>query len=63
MITTVKMIFSAMNFVKTRLRNRIGDQLLNDTLLVYIEKNIFNDLDNEIIMRYFQGMKTRRAQL
>ena len=52
-----------MNFVKTRLHNRMRDQLLNITLLVYIEKNIFNDLDNETIMRHFQDMKTRQGQL
>ena len=60
---TVERVFSAMNFVKTRLRNRMRDQLLNDTLLVYVEKDIFNGLDNETIMRHFQGMKTRRGQL
>ena len=50
-----------MNFMKTRLRNRMGDQLLNDTLLVYVKKDIFNSLDNETIMRHFQGMKTCRG--
>ena len=60
---TIKRVFSAMNFVKTRLRNRMRDQLLNDTLLVYVEKDIFNGLDNETIMRHFQSMKTRRRQL
>ena len=52
-----------MNVIKNRLRNRIGDQWMNDNLLVYIEKNIFNSLDNEVIMQRFQGMKTRRGQL
>ena len=39
------------------------DQLLNDTLLVYVEKDIFNSLDNETIMLHFQDMKTRQGQL
>ena len=56
-------VFFAMNFVKTLLHNRMRDQLLNDTLLVYVEKDIFNDLNNETIMRHFQGMKTHRRQL
>ena len=55
----VERVFFAMNFVNTRLRNRMGDQLLYDTLLVYVEKEIFNGFDNEIIMRHFQSMKTR----
>ena len=56
----VDRVFFAMNFMKTRLHNRMRDQLLNDTLLVYVEKNIFNYFNNEIIMLHFQGMKIRR---
>jgi hypothetical protein len=32
-------------------------------LVVYIKKNIFNEIDNEVIMKRFQNMKTRREQL
>ena len=60
---TVERVFSAMNIIKNRLRNRMGDQWMNDNLLVYIERDIFNSLSNEIIMQRFQGMKTRRGQL
>ncbi|KAH9657510.1 TTF-type domain-containing protein [Citrus sinensis] len=60
---TVERVFSAMNFVKNRLRNRMSDQWLNDNLLVYIEKDVFACIDNEDIIRRFQNMKTRREQL
>ncbi|ESR65508.1 hypothetical protein CICLE_v10007751mg [Citrus x clementina] len=60
---TVERVFSAMNFVKNRLRNRMGDQWLNDNLVVYIEKDVFACIDNEDIIRRFQNMKTRREQL
>ncbi|KAL5557496.1 hypothetical protein UlMin_039732 [Ulmus minor] len=60
---TVERSFSAMNVVKNRLRNRMEDQWMNDILLVYIEKDIFNKLDNELIMQRFQSMKTRRGKL
>ncbi|KAJ0969666.1 hypothetical protein J5N97_022543 [Dioscorea zingiberensis] len=60
---TVERVFSAMHFVKTKLRNRIGDQWLNDSLVVYIEKEIFDNIDNEVIMRRFQNMKTRRGNM
>ena len=60
---TVERVFSAMNIIKNRLRNRMGDQWMNDNLLVYVERDIFNSLSNEIIMQRFQGMKTRRGQL
>ncbi|KAL5582890.1 hypothetical protein UlMin_015332 [Ulmus minor] len=60
---TVERAFSAMNVVKNRLCNRMEDQWMNDILLVYIERDIFNKLDNELIMQHFQSMKTRRGKL
>ncbi|KAL5563579.1 hypothetical protein UlMin_033326 [Ulmus minor] len=60
---TVERAFSAMNVVKNQLRNRMEDQWMNDILLVYIERDIFNKLDNELIMQRFQSMKTRRGKL
>ncbi|KAJ9558445.1 hypothetical protein OSB04_013059 [Centaurea solstitialis] len=54
--------FSAMNVVKNRLRNRMGDQWMNDCLVTYIEKDIFTEIDNEDIIDKFQKMKTRRAE-
>ena len=43
---TVEITFSAMNIVRNRLRNRIRYQWMNDHLLVYIEKYIFDIIDN-----------------
>ena len=60
---TVERGFSAMSIVKNRLRNRIGDQWMNDSLIVYIEKEIASYIDNEVIMHRFQNMKTRRGQM
>uniref|UniRef100_A0A7N1A5R8 HAT C-terminal dimerisation domain-containing protein n=1 Tax=Kalanchoe fedtschenkoi TaxID=63787 RepID=A0A7N1A5R8_KALFE len=39
--TSVERVFSGMSFVKSRLRNSMGDQLLNDSLVTFIEKDIF----------------------
>ncbi|KDO42786.1 hypothetical protein CISIN_1g035906mg, partial [Citrus sinensis] len=55
--TTIESAFSVMNFVKNRLGNRMGDQWLNDSLVVYIEKYIFCSLDNDVILQRFQHMK------
>jgi hypothetical protein len=62
-IATVERVFSSMHIVKSRLRNRMRDKLMNDSLVVYIEKNIFNKIDNGTIIKRFQNMKTRRKQL
>ncbi|XP_042409925.1 uncharacterized protein LOC121999291 [Zingiber officinale] len=50
---TVERVFSAMNIVKTDLRNKIGDEWMNDSLAVYIEKDVFNTVDNELILQSF----------
>ena len=54
---TVERAFSAMNIIKNRLRNQIGDQWMNDCLVTYIEKGIFKTIKCEKIMQRFQNMK------
>ena len=38
-------------------------QLMNDCLVVYIEKDVACSIDNETIMQRFQNMKTHKKQL
>ena len=59
----VERSFPAMKYIKNELRNRIGDQWMNDCLVVYIEKDIVCSIDNETIMQRFQNMKIHRRQL
>ncbi|VFQ94467.1 unnamed protein product [Cuscuta campestris] len=59
----VERCFSAMNLVKTYLRNRIGDEFFSDCLLSYVEKDMLERVENEIVIDRFQKMKTRRGQL
>ena len=56
---TVERDFSVMNIIKNRLRNKIGDQWMNDCLVTYIEKDIFKTIKCEEIMQQFQNMKNR----
>ena len=58
--TTVERTFSAMNIIKTDLRNRLGDDLLSDCLLCYFEKDVFRTIDDEVIMQCFQKLASRR---
>ncbi|RID52634.1 hypothetical protein BRARA_G00086 [Brassica rapa] len=60
---TVERCFSAMKIVKTDRRNRIGDEFLNDCLVCYIEKDVFQTVTNETAMKRFQNMKDRRMLL
>ncbi|XP_026398285.1 uncharacterized protein LOC113294076 [Papaver somniferum] len=60
---SVERLFSAMKILKTRLRNRMGDEWLNDCLLAYVEKVIMDSIVNDIIMNRFQIMKPRKGRL
>jgi hypothetical protein len=46
-IKTVERAFSAMKIFKNRLRNRMGNQWMNDCLVTYIENDIFKTISNE----------------
>ncbi|XP_062012157.1 uncharacterized protein LOC133728737 [Rosa rugosa] len=60
---TVERAFSAMKIIKSDLRNRMGDMWMNSSMITYIEKEIFDGIDNETIMKRFQNMSNRRGQL
>ncbi|XP_030949699.1 zinc finger protein 862-like [Quercus lobata] len=57
---TTERAFSTMKLLKTRLRNRIEDELLADNMIVYIEKEIAGNFTVEMIMDEFYSMKNRR---
>ena len=56
---TVERAFSAMNIIKNRSHNQIGNQWMNNCLVTYIEKDIFKTIKCEEIMQRFQNMKNR----
>ncbi|GLT98499.1 hypothetical protein SLE2022_160010 [Rubroshorea leprosula] len=62
-ITTTERGFSAMKIIKTRLRNKMEDDLLKDYMIVYIEKEIAKKFTTDLIVDDFYFMKQRRAQL
>ncbi|XP_056847355.1 uncharacterized protein LOC108815493 [Raphanus sativus] len=47
--TTVERSFSAMKIVKTTLRNRMGDEFLNDCMVCYTEKEHFDEVTNDML--------------
>jgi len=42
--------------------NRVGDSHLNNCLVIYIEKDIFIDIENEKIIQNFHNIKNSRGQ-
>jgi hypothetical protein len=58
----VERAFSAMTFIKSKLRNKMGDSLLDDCLLTYIERDIFFQLDEEDVIKTFFTIRNRRPK-
>ena len=57
---SVERIFSAMTFIKNKLRNKMGDNLLDDCLVIFIERDIFLQLSEEEIINTFMAIRRRR---
>lgn len=55
---SVERVFSAMTIVKSKLRNHMGDQWINDCLVTYIESDIFRNISDDVVLKQFQCMKT-----
>ena len=58
---TTERAFSAMNIVKTRLHNKMEDDFLTDSILLYIEREITQSFSMDSIIDDFSNMKTRRV--
>ncbi|GKC56227.1 thiamine thiazole synthase, chloroplastic-like protein [Tanacetum coccineum] len=62
--TGVKRLRSvAMKICKSRLRNRMSDDFLADSLVVYIEKEVTENFDSETLIDEFKKLKGHRADL
>jgi hypothetical protein len=61
--TSVERCFSAMNVVKKKLRNKIGDQFMSDCLICYMKKDIFSTISNDAVIDLFNKMKFRDGKL
>ncbi|KAI3509688.1 hypothetical protein L1887_25188 [Cichorium endivia] len=60
---TVERCFSKMKLVKTDLRNKIGDEFLNDALICNVEKEDLVKVKFEDVMERFTKMCIRRGEL
>jgi hypothetical protein len=55
---TTEGAFSVMKIVKTRLHNKIEDEFLMDSLMLYIEREIAATFSIDLIIDDFRNMKT-----
>ena len=60
---SVERVFSAMNIIKSDLRNKIREDWLNNLIICYVEKEIFAKIDDKKIMLRFHSYNDRRGHL
>ena len=58
---TTERAFSAMNVIKTNLRNKMEDEFLLDTMMLFIERDIAATISMDSIIDDFEDLKRRRV--
>ena len=58
---TTERAFSAMNVIKTDLRNKMEDEFLSDAKMLFIERNIAATISTDSIIDDFEDLKRRRV--
>ena len=61
--TTTERSFSEMKIMKTRLRNKMEDKFLANSMVIYIEREIGESFSFDSIIDDFKSLKERRAAL
>ncbi|CAD6270375.1 unnamed protein product [Miscanthus lutarioriparius] len=61
--STVERAFSAMNIIKTEQRNKMNDEWMNNSMICYIERDLFASVEDDKILKRFQGFKNRKINL
>ena len=51
-----------MSIVKSKLRNKMGDSLLDDCLVTYIERDAFAEVNEDDIIDTFMARQNRRPK-
>ena len=51
---SVERVFSTMNYVKNKQRNKMGDEYLNNCLVTFIEREFFSQVKDDDIINQFQ---------
>uniref|UniRef100_A0A8R7R7E1 HAT C-terminal dimerisation domain-containing protein n=1 Tax=Triticum urartu TaxID=4572 RepID=A0A8R7R7E1_TRIUA len=51
---SVERVFSSMNYVKNKLRSKMGDDYLNNCLVTFVEREFFNQVKDKDVINLFQ---------
>ena len=50
----VERIFSSMSYLKNKLRNKMGDDYLNNCMVTFVERDFFRKVKDEDVINRFQ---------
>jgi len=59
---TIEKAFSSMKNLKRKQRNKMRDDFLSNSLVIYIEKDIASRFSSNVIMDEFESLKGRKVQ-
>ena len=57
--TTTERAFSAMNVIKTNLRNKMEDEFLSNAMMLFIERDLAATISTDSIIDNFEDLKKR----
>ncbi|XP_050207428.1 uncharacterized protein LOC126656848 [Mercurialis annua] len=60
---SIERAFFAIKHVKSNVRNNMADEWVNDLVICFVERDIFDSIDNDDIVQHFQNKTNRRIQL
>jgi hypothetical protein len=52
-----------MNIIKTELRNKMNHDRMNNSMICYIERDLFASIEDENFLKHFQGLRNRKINL
>ena len=58
---TTERAFSAMNVIKTDLRNKMEEEFLSDAMMLFIERDIAATISTDSIIDDFEDLKRRQV--
>jgi len=60
--TSVERVFSPIVLVKTKSQKKMGDSVLDDCLVTFIEQDIFFEVNEDDIIKIFMSLRKRRIK-
>lgn len=56
---SVERVFSSMSYVKNKLRNKMDDEYLNNCLVTFVERELFNQVKDEDVINLLQKVNRK----